>query len=74
MADAPVNWPSEEEVLAYRKKGLRPHIMWLPDTTTPEFAERAHRESLLAAQSPHAEDEQAFIDSISMFPDDMPDE
>jgi hypothetical protein len=37
----------------------------VPDTRTPEFAERAHRESLAIAQSPQAEGDQAFVDAIS---------
>lgn len=32
---------------------------------TPEFAAEAHRQSLRAASSPHAEEDQAFVDSIS---------
>ena len=39
--------------------------IWLPDTSSPDFAAQAHRQSLLAARSPHAEDDQAFVDSIS---------
>ncbi len=39
--------------------------IWLPDTQSPDFAAEAHRQSLLAARSPHAEDDQAFVDSIS---------
>ena len=36
-----------------------------PDTSTPEFAREAKRQSLLIANSPHEADDQAFIDSIS---------
>jgi hypothetical protein len=30
---------------AMRAKGLRPRTFWLPDTSTPEFEERARRQS-----------------------------
>jgi hypothetical protein len=46
---------------------LRPIQIWVPDTRSPEFAAEAHRQSLILAQSPHAEEDQAFIDSISDF-------
>ena len=48
----------------------RPRVR-LPEPGTPEFAGEAHRQSLLAANSPQAEEDQAFVDSISdMFSDD----
>jgi hypothetical protein len=60
---------SRDKVRAHRAKlraqGLRPLQLWVPDTRTPEFAERAHRESLAIAQSPQAEGDQAFVDAIS---------
>ena len=48
-----------------REQGLRPVVLWVPDTSSPGFAAEAHRQSLLAARSPHAEQDQAFVDSIS---------
>lgn len=60
---------SRDKVRAYRQrmraKGLRLVQMWLPDTRTPEFAAEAHRQSLLANNSPFAVDDQAWVDSIS---------
>ncbi len=50
-----------------RKQGLRPIQIWVPDVRSPEFASQAHSQSLLAASSPHAEADQAFVDSISEF-------
>ena len=41
----------------------------LPDTSTPEFAAEARRQSRIAANSAQAEDDQAFVDSISDWPD-----
>jgi hypothetical protein len=46
---------------------LRPIQIWVPDVDSPEFIAEAHRQSLLVAKSPHAEEDQAFIDSISDF-------
>ncbi len=48
-----------------RAQGLRPLVVWVPDTRSPEFAAEAHRQSLLVARSPHAEEDQTFVDSIS---------
>ena len=60
---------SRDKVRAYRKrmraKGFRLVQMWLPDTRTPEFAAEAHRQSLLANTSPHAAEDQAWVDSLS---------
>lgn len=48
----------------------RPSEASMPEPGTPEFAAEARRQSLLAANSPHAEEDQAFVDSISeMFSD-----
>jgi hypothetical protein len=62
---------SRDRVRAYRaelrRRGLRPIQIWVPDVDSPEFIAEAHRQSLLVAKSPHAEEDQAFIDSISDF-------
>ena len=51
-----------------RAQGLRPIQIWVPDVRSPEFAAEAHRQSLAAATSTHAEDDQAFIDALSSDP------
>jgi hypothetical protein len=60
---------AREKVRAHREKlraqGLRPVQIWVPDTRSPEFAVEAHRQSRLVAESPHADEDQAFIDAIS---------
>jgi Antitoxin MazE-like len=60
---------SREKVRAHRARlraeGLRLITMWVPDTRTKAFAAQAHRESLLAANSPTERDDQAFIESIT---------
>lgn len=62
---------SREKVRSHRErmraKGYRLVQMWLPDTRTPEFAREAHLQSLRASNSPTAEIDQAYIDSISWW-------
>ena len=71
MARTAARRSSRDRVRAYRaelrRQGLRPIQIWVPDTRSPEFAAEAHRQSLILAQSPHAKEDQAFIDSISDF-------
>jgi DNA-binding LacI/PurR family transcriptional regulator len=62
---------SRDRVRAYRaelrRQGLRPIQIWVPDVRSKAFAEEAHRQSLAVANSPHADEDQAFIDAISDF-------
>ena len=51
-----------------RAQGLRPIQIWVPDVRSAAFKAEAHRQSLAVAMSEHAEDDQAFIDSISIWP------
>ena len=53
-----------------RKQGLRPVQFWLPHVNSPEFIAEARRQSLLIAQSPSEPDDQAFIDSLSVWNED----
>ena len=48
-----------------RAKGLRLVQFWLPDTKSQEFLEEAARQSKLAAESDHAAEDQAWVDSVS---------
>ncbi len=63
--------PSHGRVNAYRQRlreqGLRPIQIWVPDVRSPEFAAEAHRQSLAVSGSGHAEEDQAFIDSVSIL-------
>jgi DNA-binding LacI/PurR family transcriptional regulator len=58
-----------ERVAVYRarlrEQGLRPIQIWVPDVNSPEFKSEARRQSQLVAQSPHAEDDQAFVDAVT---------
>ena len=60
---------SRDKVRAHREKlrrqGLRPIQIWVPDVRSPEFAAEAHRQSPVIANSPHAKEDQDFIDAIS---------
>ncbi len=51
-----------------RAQGLRPIQIWVPDTRSRHFAEQAHRQSRAVAASPHAAEDQEFIDAISGRP------
>ena len=48
-----------------RSQGLRPIQIWVPDVRAPAFRSEAHRQSLAVAASPHASEDQAFIDAMS---------
>ena len=60
---------SRDKVRAYRKRlrqqGLRPIQIWVPDVRSPAFSAEAHRQSLAVAKSPHAKEDQGFIDAAS---------
>ncbi len=69
MPSASKRKTTREKVKAYRARlraqGLRPIQIWVPDTRSPAFARAAHKQSLAVARSPHAEEDQAFVDAIS---------
>jgi hypothetical protein len=60
---------SRDKVRTHRKRlreqGLRPIQIWVPDVRSPAFAAEAHRQSLAVADSPHAKEDQDFIDAVS---------
>lgn len=74
MARTAPRHSSRDRVRAYRaelrRQGLRPVQIWVPDVDSPEFIAEARRQSRIVAESPHAKDDQAFIDSISDFFDE----
>jgi hypothetical protein len=49
------------------KLGLRPVQIWVPDVRSKAFWAEAHRQSLMVAASPHAREDQAFIDAVSIW-------
>ena len=60
---------SRDTVRAHRKRlrqqGLRPIQIWVPDMRSPAFVTEAHRQSLAVAKSPHAKEDQDFINAVS---------
>jgi hypothetical protein len=69
MPTPPQTKPSREKVRAHRERlrrqGLRPIQIWVPDMRSPAFVSEAHRQSLAVARSPHAKEDQDFIDAVS---------
>jgi hypothetical protein len=64
---------SRRRVRAHRERlraqGLRPLQIWVPDVNAEGFAAEAHRQSRAVAVSDAADDDQAFVDSISEWPE-----
>ena len=58
---------------AMRAKGLRPRTFWLPDTSTPDFRERARRDSE-ALDRWHARHPEVFeeLQALQYWPPDDP--
>jgi hypothetical protein len=48
-----------------RAEGLRPIQIWAPDVRSPAFKSEAHRQAVAVAASVHAQDDQAFIDTVT---------
>lgn len=53
-----------------RQRGLRPIQIWVPDVNAPEFVGEAHRPSALVAAREYEDDDQAFVDAVSVDWDD----
>lgn len=64
---------SRSRVHAYRARlrsmGLKPIQIWVPDVRAASFKSEAHRQSLAAANSEQAADDQAFLDTVSDWVD-----
>jgi hypothetical protein len=71
----PVQSPPKVKVREHRERlrrqGLRPIQIWVPDVRAPAFRSAAHCQSLAVAASSHAHYDQAFVDSVSVFTDDV---
>jgi len=52
-----------------RQLGMRPVQIWVPDVRSDAFRAAAHDQSAAVARSRRARDDQAFVDSISDWPD-----
>jgi hypothetical protein len=44
---------------------LRPIQIWMPDVRGAAFKSEAHRQSAAVGRSPHAQEDQAFMDAVS---------
>jgi hypothetical protein len=51
-----------------RKQGLRPVQMWVPDVRSKRFLRLAHLDTVAIARSRSESDDQAFVDSVSVWP------
>ena len=75
MASAPKPKPSHVKVREHRERlrrqGLRPIQIWVPDVRAPAFRAEAHRQSRAVAASSRAHEDQAFIDAVSTFVDEV---
>jgi len=64
---------SRDKVRAHRARlrqlGMRPVQVWVPDVRSDQFRAAAHEQSVAVARTTHAQDDQAFVDSISDWPD-----
>ena len=64
---------SRRRVRAHRERlraqGLRPVQIWVPDVNAEGFAAEAHRQSRAVAASDAADNDQAFVDSVSEWPE-----
>jgi hypothetical protein len=64
---------SRRRVRAHRERlraqGLRPVQIWVPDVNAEGFAAEAHRQSRAVAATDAADDDQAFVDSASEWPE-----
>ena len=48
----------------FRRQGLGPVQIWIPDEWTPAFVAEAHRRSATIAAGEQESDDQAFVDAI----------
>ena len=69
MSAAPEHRPSldpeSEEYQRLWDQGLRPRVIWLPDTSDPEFRERIRREVRAINESPHAKEDMDLMEPAS---------
>jgi hypothetical protein len=53
-----------------RAQGLKPRTVWLPDRTSPAFAERVRRDTAIINAMRHESDALAFVEAIQYWPDE----
>ena len=58
--------PAEDEVCAYRERGLHPFVLWLPALGSENFAQETHRQAKELIKANQEEREvMAWIESVS---------
>ncbi|TAK24430.1 MAG: DUF3018 family protein [Chloroflexota bacterium] len=53
-----------------RARGLREIRFWVPDVRTEAFRAEARRQSLVVAMSEQEDEDQAFVDAVSVWNDE----
>lgn len=70
MSDSGARRRVREHRERLREQGLRPVQIWVPDDRAPGFAAEAHRQARAVAASASAAEDQDFVDSVSLWPDE----
>lgn len=53
-----------------RAKGLRPKVVWVPDTETPEFRDELNRQLVAIRNSPGEKEILDWIEQVADWPKD----
>jgi hypothetical protein len=69
MSELQATWPSEEEILAQRKRGMRPVVVWVPERAEARAAE-VERQTLELTASAQEPDDIEFMDSLAEWLDE----
>ena len=73
MSDSTPSTPSRDKVRVHRarlrRQGLRPIQIWVPDVQAPQFQADAHRQARAVARSARAQEDHAFIEAVTDWPD-----
>ncbi|HEV3235592.1 MAG TPA: antitoxin MazE family protein, partial [Gemmataceae bacterium] len=52
-----------------RAAGLRPVQIWVPDSRSPDFAEKCHRQARAVASDPAGDELMRFVASVYQWPE-----
>lgn len=70
MTDTGSRARMREHYARLRAQGLRSVQIWVPDVRAPGFVDEAHRQSGAVSTSAAAVDDQAFVDSVTVWPEE----
>ena len=62
--------PESEEYQRLWAQGLRPRVLWVPDTKDPKFIAKMRREAQEIARCIHEDESMDFLESVSVLFDD----